>query len=62
MLAEAVATIVARTGRTPEQALASILALSQQQRPVAPEEVAAEALRLAGPGGDGVTGQAIPIL
>ena len=61
MVQDAVATIVAKTGRSAESARASILALAGQPRMIAPEQVAAVALRLAGPDGAGTTGQAITI-
>jgi NAD(P)-dependent dehydrogenase (short-subunit alcohol dehydrogenase family) len=61
MLRDAVASIVATTGRTPEAARASVLALSGQRRVTTPEEVAAAALRLVGPEGDRISGQAITI-
>lgn len=49
MLREAVTNIVGKTDRTPTDALASILALTGQQRSIMPEEVAAMALRFADP-------------
>jgi NAD(P)-dependent dehydrogenase (short-subunit alcohol dehydrogenase family) len=61
MLRDAVASIVATTGRTPEEARASVLALAQQRRITTPEEVAAAALRLVGPEGAAINGQAITI-
>jgi NAD(P)-dependent dehydrogenase (short-subunit alcohol dehydrogenase family) len=61
MVREAVANIVAKTGRAPADARASILALAGQQRMLDPEEVAAVALRLVGPEGDRTTGQAITV-
>jgi NAD(P)-dependent dehydrogenase (short-subunit alcohol dehydrogenase family) len=61
MLQKAVAKIVAKTGRAPDEARASILALSGQRRVTTPEEVAAVALRLAGPAGANTNGQAITI-
>jgi NAD(P)-dependent dehydrogenase (short-subunit alcohol dehydrogenase family) len=61
MLRDAVASIVATTGRTPEEARASVLALAQQRRVTTPEEVAAAALRLVGPEGAAINGQAITI-
>jgi 3-hydroxybutyrate dehydrogenase len=61
MVRNAVDSIVAKTGRTPDEARAGILALSGQPRMLAAEDVAAAALRLAGPAGDGVNGQAVPI-
>jgi NAD(P)-dependent dehydrogenase (short-subunit alcohol dehydrogenase family) len=61
MLSAAIEAVVAKTGRSVEQACASVLGSSGQQRVIAPEEVAAAALRLAGREGDGVTGEAITI-
>ncbi|HEU4325084.1 MAG TPA: SDR family NAD(P)-dependent oxidoreductase [Roseiflexaceae bacterium] len=59
MLDDAVKNIMAKTGRDEAAARASILAMAGQQRFITPEEVAAEALRLAGPEGAGVSGEAI---
>jgi NAD(P)-dependent dehydrogenase (short-subunit alcohol dehydrogenase family) len=61
MLDDAIANIVAKTGRTPEAARASILALAGQTRVLAPEDVAAVALRLAGPDGAATTGAAMTL-
>jgi NAD(P)-dependent dehydrogenase (short-subunit alcohol dehydrogenase family) len=61
MVQNAVDTIVAKTGRSEDAARASILALAGQPRMLAPEDVAAAALRLAGPDGAQTTGQAISI-
>lgn len=61
MLRDAVDTIIAKTGRTPEDARASILALFSQPRMIAPEEVAAVVLRLAGPQGAAINGQAVTL-
>src|SRR4051812_44809917 len=61
MVQTAVANIVTKTGRSEEAARASILALAGQPRMIAPEQVAAVALRLAGPEGAGTNGQAITI-
>jgi NAD(P)-dependent dehydrogenase (short-subunit alcohol dehydrogenase family) len=61
MVQSAVANIIAKTGRTEEAARASILELAGQPQMIAPEQVAAVALRLAGPEGTGTTGQAITI-
>ena len=61
MVRDAVANIIEKTGRSEGEARAGILALAGQQRVIAPEEVAAEALRLASPAGDGVSGEAILI-
>ena len=59
MFRDAIANIVAATGRTPDEARASVLALSNQRRVTTAEEVAAAALRLIGPEGTNINGQAI---
>jgi NAD(P)-dependent dehydrogenase (short-subunit alcohol dehydrogenase family) len=61
MVQEAIANIMAKTGRTADEARASILALSGQRRMIEPEEVASAALRLAEAGTAGPNGQAITI-
>jgi NAD(P)-dependent dehydrogenase (short-subunit alcohol dehydrogenase family) len=62
MFDDIVATLVKTTGRTSEQARAELLKISGQARPVTPQEVAAEVLRLAVQEDAALTGQAIPIL
>ncbi|MBC8161140.1 MAG: SDR family oxidoreductase [Roseiflexaceae bacterium] len=59
MLADTLQNIVAKTGRSAEDALASVLAISGQPRVITPDEVAAVALRLAGPDGAQTNGEAI---
>lgn len=49
MLEEAVANLMAKTGRAADEARAALLAAGNQARPVSPEEVAAVVLRLASP-------------
>ena len=61
MVQNAVDTIVAKTGRSADAARAGILALAGQPRMLAPEQVAAVALRLAGPEGASINGQAVMI-
>lgn len=61
MLDDAIQNIVAKTGRTPEDARASMLAMSGQQRMITPEEVAAVAVRLASPQGATTNGEAIVV-
>ena len=61
MLHAAVAKIVAKTGRSPDEARMSILALSGQPRVTTPAQVADAALRLAGAEGASVNGQAVLI-
>ena len=53
--------IMEKTGRSREMALASITTTNPQGRLIAPAEVTAAALRLCGPGSDGINGQAIAI-
>ncbi|HEX9369982.1 MAG TPA: SDR family NAD(P)-dependent oxidoreductase, partial [Roseiflexaceae bacterium] len=59
MLRDSVANLVAKTGRGAYDARANLLAAGGQARAITPEEVAAVALRLAGPEGDVTNGQAI---
>jgi NAD(P)-dependent dehydrogenase (short-subunit alcohol dehydrogenase family) len=54
-----VRNIMARTGRTREEALAALY--TPQGRLVRPEEVAAVCLLLAGPDGASINGQAINV-
>jgi NAD(P)-dependent dehydrogenase (short-subunit alcohol dehydrogenase family) len=61
MVQNAVANIIAKTGRSEEAARASILELAGQPRMITPEQVAAVALRLAEPEGASTSGQAITI-
>ena len=58
---EAVANIVAKTGRTVEQAQAELASRNPQQRLVRPEEVANAAVWLCLPGSEAITGQAIAV-
>ncbi|HTP43934.1 MAG TPA: SDR family NAD(P)-dependent oxidoreductase [Candidatus Acidoferrum sp.] len=58
---EAVANIVAKTGRTPEQARAELTSRNPQKRLVRPEEVAHTVVWLCLPGSEAITGQAIAI-
>lgn len=62
MLAEAIDNICKTTGRTAEEARASILNLSGQTRAVTPAEVATEVVRLASLDDPLVNGQAITLL
>lgn len=59
MLADAVRTIMEKTGRDEAAARASILTMAGQQRFITPEEVAATVVRLAGPQGASTSGEAI---
>jgi 3-hydroxybutyrate dehydrogenase len=61
MVKEAVANIVAKTGRTPEQARAELASRNPQKRLVRPEEVANAVVWLCLPGSESVTGQAIAV-
>ncbi|MBV8603242.1 MAG: SDR family NAD(P)-dependent oxidoreductase [Pelomonas sp.] len=61
IVADAVANIVAKTGRTPEQARASLAAGNPQGRLIAPEEVAATVAWLVRRDSAGVNGQAIAV-
>ncbi|WAJ28143.1 SDR family NAD(P)-dependent oxidoreductase [Antarcticirhabdus aurantiaca] len=61
IIAEAIETIVAKTGRSPEQALAEFTRANPQGRLVTPQEVADAVLWLALPSSSAVTGQAIAV-
>ena len=61
LLDKAVDTIVAKTGRTPEEARASLASANPQGRLVTPEEVADTVLWLASAGAASINGQAIAI-
>ena len=61
MLRESVKKIVAKTGRTQEQALVELVSQNPQKRLIQPEEVANAVAWLCLPGSEAVTGQAIAI-
>jgi NAD(P)-dependent dehydrogenase (short-subunit alcohol dehydrogenase family) len=61
MARQAIANIVARTGRSAAQAEAELVGKNPQRRLIRPEEVAATVLWLCGPGADAITGQAIAV-
>jgi NAD(P)-dependent dehydrogenase (short-subunit alcohol dehydrogenase family) len=61
MLKEAVANIVAKTGRTAEQTRTELVARNPQRRLVQPEEVANAVAWLCLPGSEAITGQAIAV-
>jgi len=61
MFDQSVAKIVAKTGRTSEQAVAELLAKNPQARLVQPEEVANAVAWLCLPGSEAVTGQSITV-
>ncbi|MGH9744877.1 MAG: SDR family NAD(P)-dependent oxidoreductase [Candidatus Acidiferrales bacterium] len=58
---DAVANIVAKTGRTLEQARAELASRNPQKRLIAPDEVANAVAWLCLPGSDAITGQAVPV-
>ncbi len=58
---DAVAKIVAKTGRTAEQAQAELVSRNPQERFVRPEEVANVVAWLCLPGSEAITGQAIAV-
>jgi len=61
MVHEALASIIAKTGRSEQAARASLLEMAGQPRMIMPKEVAAVVLRLAGPEGANTNGQAITV-
>ena len=61
MVKETVGNIVAKTGRTPEQALAELTARNPQKRLIKPQEVATTVAWLCLPDTESITGQAIAI-
>ena len=61
VVAQAVANIVAKTGRTAEQARAELAAHNPQKRIIAPEEVAETVAFLCLPSSSSITGQAIAV-
>jgi NAD(P)-dependent dehydrogenase (short-subunit alcohol dehydrogenase family) len=61
MTERSIATIVEKTGRSPEVARAALAANNPQGRLIAPKEVTAAVFWLCGPGSEGVNGQAIAI-
>lgn len=61
MTDRSIATIVAKTGKTPEEARAALAASNPQKRLIQPAEVTAAALWLCAPGSEGINGQAIAI-
>ncbi|MGI8742318.1 MAG: SDR family NAD(P)-dependent oxidoreductase [Bryobacteraceae bacterium] len=61
LMNEAVANIVAKTGRAPEEAREQLASRNPQKRLVRPEEVANAAAWLCLPGSEAITGQAIAV-
>lgn len=61
IIAKSIEEIVAKTGRTPENALQAFTKHNPQQRLVDPQEVADTVAWLVGPGASAITGQAIAV-
>lgn len=61
MVAHSVERIVAKTGRTPEEAMRELTRHNPQKRLVQPDEVADAVLWLCGAAAGSITGQAIPV-
>ena len=61
MVEKSVANIVARTGRTRDEALAQLVTHNPQKRLIQPEEVANAVVWLCLPGSQAVTGQTIAV-
>jgi len=61
LIDDAVSNIAGKTGRSPEEARATLAKANPQGRLVTPEEVADTVLWLAGPGASAITGQAIVV-
>ncbi len=61
MVAQAVATIRAKTGRSEDEAMAELTRFNPQGRLTRPQEVADAVTWLCLPGSDGITGQAIVV-
>jgi NAD(P)-dependent dehydrogenase (short-subunit alcohol dehydrogenase family) len=61
MVHQTVANIVAKTGRTPQQATAELVSRNPQKRLIQPDEVANAVAWLCLPGSEAITGQAIAI-
>jgi NAD(P)-dependent dehydrogenase (short-subunit alcohol dehydrogenase family) len=61
MTRRTIANIVAKTGRSEQDALAELVRGNPQARLIAPEEVANSIAWLCAPGTESITGQAIPI-
>ena len=62
MTQRTIETVVTRTGRSPEAALASVLATASQERLLSPAEVAAATLALCGPDAAETNGKAITLM
>jgi NAD(P)-dependent dehydrogenase (short-subunit alcohol dehydrogenase family) len=61
LLADAVANIVAKTGRTPDEARAELASHNPQKRLIRPHQVADAVVWLCRPGSEAMTGQAIAV-
>jgi NAD(P)-dependent dehydrogenase (short-subunit alcohol dehydrogenase family) len=61
ILRESVANVVAKTGRSPEEALAEFVAGNPQRRPIEPDEVADAVRWLCSDAACAITGQSISV-
>jgi NAD(P)-dependent dehydrogenase (short-subunit alcohol dehydrogenase family) len=61
IVADAIANIVTKTGKTRSEALAALTSRNPQRRLIRPEEVANAALWLCLPGAEAITGQAVAV-
>lgn len=61
MTERSVATIMDKTGKSHDEAVAALAATNPQRRLIQPAEVTAAALWLCGPGSEGINGQAVAI-
>ena len=61
IVGEAIANIVAKTGKTRDEARAALVSRNPQQRLVRPDEVANATVWLCLPGSEAVTGQSIAV-
>lgn len=61
LLAESIAHIVQRTGRSADEARRTLAALNPQGRFITPDDVASAVVWLVGPGSGAVTGVALPV-
>jgi NAD(P)-dependent dehydrogenase (short-subunit alcohol dehydrogenase family) len=61
IVARAVENLVAKTGRSPDQARADLASANPQRRLIDPDEVALQALWLASPAAASINGQVIVI-
>jgi len=61
LVAKSVASIIARTGRTEEEARTALAASNPQGRLITPDEVAQTIVWLCGEGASGINGAAVPV-